>query len=116
MDDLVYSIRSMIMALPGRLAMDVTQAANANEASAIIRAECSKILNELAGYKYDPEEYQRRVRDRQGWSEALADEAARAKIKISFFAPNGEKAVKTIECPLVDLLTAAKPLVFSAAW
>lgn len=75
MDDLVYSIRSMIMALPGRLAMDVTQAANANEASAIIRAECSKILNELAGYKYDPEEYQRRVRDRQGWSETLADEA-----------------------------------------
>lgn len=75
MDDLVYSIRSMIMALPGRLAMDVTQAANANEASAIIRAECSKILNELAGYKYDPEEYRRRVRDRQGWSEALADEA-----------------------------------------
>ena len=50
------------------------------------------------------------------YGKALADEAARAKIKISFFAPNGEKAVKTIECPLVDLLTAAKPLVFSAAW
>ena len=50
------------------------------------------------------------------YGEALDDEAARAKIKISFFAPNGEKAIKTIECPLVDLLTAAKPLVFSAAW
>ena len=50
------------------------------------------------------------------YGEALADEAARAKIKISFFAPNGEKAIKTIECPLTDLLTAAKPLVFSAAW
>ena len=50
------------------------------------------------------------------YGKALADEASRAKIKISFFAPNGEKAVKTIECPLVDLLTAAKPLVFSAAW
>lgn len=73
MEDLVYTIRSMILALPGRLAMDVTQAASANEASAIISAECNKILNELAGYRYDPEEYQRRVKDRQGFS-ALSDE------------------------------------------
>ena len=74
-NDLVYTTRSMIMALPGRLAMDVMQAKTAAEASAIIRAECYKILNELAGYKYDPEAYKRRVRDREGWSEALADEA-----------------------------------------
>ena len=74
-NDLVYTIRSMIMALPGRLAMDVVQVSNANEASALIRSECSKILNELAGYQYDPEAYQRRVRDREGWSESLADEA-----------------------------------------
>ena len=71
-NDLVYTVRSMIMALPGRLAMDVSQAASA---SALIRSECHKILNELAGYKYDPEAYKRRVRDREGWSEALADEA-----------------------------------------
>lgn len=74
-NDLVYTVRSMIMALPGRLAMDVVQVASAAEASALIRSECSKILNELAGYKYDPEAYQRRVRDREGWGEALADEA-----------------------------------------
>lgn len=74
-NDLVYTVRSMIMALPGRLAMDVVQAASAAEASALIRSECSKILNELAGYQYDPEAYQRRVRDREGWGEALADEA-----------------------------------------
>lgn len=73
-NDLVYTVRSMIMALPGRLAMDVSQAASAAEASALIRSECHKILNELAGYKYDPEAYKRRVRDREGWSEALADE------------------------------------------
>ena len=72
--DLVYTIRSMIMALPGRLAMDVVQTSNANEAAAVIRSECSKILNELAGYKYDPEAYQRRVREREGWSESLSDE------------------------------------------
>ncbi|WP_347282710.1 protoporphyrinogen oxidase [uncultured Alistipes sp.] len=74
-NDLVFTVRSMIMALPGRLAMDVSQAASANEASALIRAECHKILNELAGYQYDPEVYQRRVRDREGWGEALVDEA-----------------------------------------
>lgn len=74
-NDLVYTTRSMIMALPGRLAMDVVQAKTAAEASAIIRAECYKILNELAGYQYDPEVYKRRVRDREGWGDALADEA-----------------------------------------
>lgn len=75
-NDLVYTARSMIMALPGRLAMDVVQAGSANEASALIRTECYKILNELAGYQYDPEAYRRRVRDREGWSDALADEEA----------------------------------------
>lgn len=75
-NDLVYTARSMIMALPGRLAMDVVQAGSANEASALIRAECHKILNELAGYQYDPEAYRRRVRDREGWSDVLADEEA----------------------------------------
>lgn len=74
-NDLVYAIRGMIMALPGRLAMDVTKAANPNEASALIRAECCQILNELSEYKYDPEVYRRRVRDREGWSEKIADEA-----------------------------------------
>lgn len=73
-NDLVYTIRSMIMALPGRLAMDVVQVKTASEASALIRAECNKVLEELAEYKYDPEAYQRRVRDREGWSEALADD------------------------------------------
>lgn len=73
-NDLVYTVRSMIMALPGRLAMDVIQVSSAAEASALIRAECYKILNELAGYEYDPEAYQRRVRDREGWGDSLADE------------------------------------------
>ncbi len=74
-NDLVYTIRAQIMALPGRLAVDVAQINDANEASALIRSECYKILEELAGYKYDPEEYKRRVRDREGWSAALEDES-----------------------------------------
>lgn len=67
-------VRSMLVALPGRLAVDVSSAATAAEASDIIRAEVYKILEELAGYKYDPEVYARRVRDREGWSE-LSDDA-----------------------------------------
>ena len=74
-NDLVFTVRSMIMALPGRLAMDIVQVTSANEASALIRSEVYKILNELAAYKYDPEAYQRRVRDREGWSVPLDDEA-----------------------------------------
>lgn len=74
-NDLVFTIRGMILALPGRLAMDVVQVSSASEASALIRTECNKVLEDLAGYKYDPEAYQRRVRDREGWSESLSDEA-----------------------------------------
>lgn len=74
MNDLVYTIRGMITALPGRLAIDVIRATNANEASAIIRAECYKILNELANYKYDPEVYHKRVMEREGWEVPADDE------------------------------------------
>ena len=74
-NDLVYNVRSMVMALPGRLAMDVVQVSSAAEASALIRSECHKILEELASYKYDPEAYQRRVRDREGFGDSIADEA-----------------------------------------
>ena len=52
----------------------VVAAQTAAEASEIIRAEVYKILEELAAYKYDPEEYARRVRDREGWSD-LSDDA-----------------------------------------
>ena len=74
-NDLVYNVRSMIMALPGRLAMDIAQVSNPNECSAMIRSECNQILNELAEYKYDPDVYRRRVRDREGWSDAISDES-----------------------------------------
>ena len=74
MTDLVYTIRSMLMALPGRLAVDVVSVTTAAEASEVIRAEVHKVLEELAGYKYDPEEYARRVRDREGWSELSNEE------------------------------------------
>jgi hypothetical protein len=53
--------------------VDVVVAESAAEASEIIRAEVYRALEELAGYKYDPEEYARRVRDREGWRSDLSD-------------------------------------------
>lgn len=71
--DLVFAIRSMIMALPGRLAIDVASIKTAAEAAERIKHECHGILNDLSNYKYDPEEYKRRVRDRKGWREVEED-------------------------------------------
>lgn len=74
MTDLVYTIRSMLTALPGRLAVDVVSSHSAAEASDIIRCEVYKILDELSGYQYDPEEYAKRVREREGWCGPSDDE------------------------------------------
>jgi phage terminase Nu1 subunit (DNA packaging protein) len=67
-NDLVFNIRSMLMALPGRLAVDLATLTTPAEISARIQKEVNDILVGLAQYKYDPEEYQRRVKDRQGWN------------------------------------------------
>lgn len=74
MTDLVYVIRGMLMALPGRLAVDTAGAASAAETSEIIRVEVYKVLEELAAYKYDPEVYVQRVREREGWGDFATDE------------------------------------------
>lgn len=71
--DLVYTIRSMVIALPGRLAVDVAAVSTPAEASEIIRRECFAVLEELSHYQYDPDEYAKRVRDREGWQELTDD-------------------------------------------
>jgi len=55
------------MALPGRLAVDVVSAQTAAEAADIIRAEVFKVMQELSQYRYDPQKYEERVRDRMKW-------------------------------------------------
>lgn len=67
--DLANVIRSMLMALPGRLAVDLAEIKNPAEVSERVKREAFAILGELAHYKYDPNEYRRRVRDRAGWRE-----------------------------------------------
>lgn len=73
-EQLVYSIRSMLVAFPGRLAVDVAAARTAPEAEQLIRNEVNMVLGELAGFSYDPEVYARMVRERQGWREVDDEE------------------------------------------
>jgi phage terminase Nu1 subunit (DNA packaging protein) len=69
MTDHVYAVRAMLVALPGRLAIDVMSASSAAEVSEIIRKEVHTVLDELSEYKFKPEVYTKRVRERQGWGE-----------------------------------------------
>lgn len=65
-NDLVFAIRGMLLALPGRLAIDLAAITVPSEISTRIRKEIDAVLIELSNYKYSPEAYKKRVRDRQG--------------------------------------------------
>ena len=73
-EDLVYTIRGALMALPGRLAVDVAACSTPAEASEVIRRETHKVMRELAGYHYDPKKYEERVRERRDWMERDGDD------------------------------------------
>lgn len=67
-EDLIYTIRGSLMALPGRLAVDVATVTTPAEAAEIIRKEVHALMRELANYQYDPEKYEERVRERRKWA------------------------------------------------
>lgn len=62
--DLIFTIRGALLALPGRVAVDAAAAETAAEASEVIRKEVYKVMEELAGYQYNPAKYEERVRER----------------------------------------------------
>lgn len=72
--DLVFNIRSALMAMPGRLAVDTAELTSPAETSVRIQEEVNEILRSLSQYQYDPEEYKKRVKDRQGWAIIEDDE------------------------------------------
>lgn len=72
--DHVLYLRSMLMALPGKLAVDVAAINSAPECADRIKQEVYTVLNSLANYRYDPDEYKKRVRERQGWNERHGEE------------------------------------------
>ena len=71
--DHVLYMRSMLMAMPGKLAVDVAALSSAAECAERIKQEVYTVLNNLADYRYDPDEYKRRVRERNGWNERADD-------------------------------------------
>lgn len=71
--DLLYAVRGALIALPGRLTVDVAQAQTAAEASEVIRQEVNKVLKEISQYKYDPLKYEERVRKRMDWDSIMGD-------------------------------------------
>lgn len=73
-EDLIYTIRGALVALPGRLAVDMSAVSTAAEASDLIRKEVHKVMRELAAYHYDPKKYEERVRERMDWSERDGDD------------------------------------------
>lgn len=73
-EELVYTVRGALNALPGRLAVDVAAAGSAAEASNIIRGEVHKIMLELSAFRYDPAKYEARVRERMSLSERDTDD------------------------------------------
>ena len=65
------TIRSMMLALPGRLAIDLATIDKPTEISERIKQEVHAILLELSNYNYDADAYKKRVRDRQGWGDLI---------------------------------------------
>lgn len=71
----VFAVRSMLLSLPNRLAVDTANAKTKAEAAEIIKRGVYDILNQLAGLAYDKTDYQKLVRERQGWEENDIEEA-----------------------------------------
>jgi len=66
-EDLLYTVRDSLMALPGRLAVDVAGTSDgAGEAEKIKREICF-VMKDFSAYNYDPEKYAERVRERMDW-------------------------------------------------
>ena len=70
-EDLIYTVRDSLLALPGRLAVDV---AGASTAAEIVKREVYAVMKDLAQYQYDPAKYAERVRERMDWEGDVDDD------------------------------------------
>lgn len=68
-------VRSLLLAMPGKLAVDVANINTAAEAAERIKKEVYHVLNAAVDYRYDPEEYAKRVREREGWKDMQNEES-----------------------------------------
>lgn len=67
-NELVFSVRSMLLALPGRVAMDLAAIDNPVEVSQYMARHVEALLDELAQHEYNPETYKQMAREREGWN------------------------------------------------
>ena len=74
--DLCMAVRAELLALPGMLAVDVSEAQSASEAAGYIKKAVNDILNSLTDYRYNPEEYKKLVREREKWMNEERNEEA----------------------------------------
>lgn len=61
-EGLTYSVRSAVLAMPGRLSMDLARMTDRNEVYQALKDECYSVLDELSRHAYDPKFYEERVR------------------------------------------------------
>ena len=71
--DLIYSVRNALIALPGRLAMELSSLTEPAEISARIQNEVYLVMEELSSYEYDDEKYKERVMERSGHGLSMED-------------------------------------------
>ena len=72
--ELVYAVRSMLLAMPGRVAMDLAAINTAPEVSNYMAKHVASLLDELANHEYNPEAYRQLVKERAGWESDHDDE------------------------------------------
>lgn len=78
--DVAATTKSLIVALPGRLSIDIcaklgVDPKNAPVVSELIEKDTYQILDELAEYEYSSEFFRARVQQREGWtSDDISDE------------------------------------------
>lgn len=73
-NELVFTVRAMLLALPGRVAMDLASINTAQEVSAYMAKHVAYLLDDLAAHEYNPARYAELVREREGWINENNDE------------------------------------------
>lgn len=68
--DHVLFFRSLLMGLPGKLAVDLAGDHTASEQAVVVQRAVNSILESLVNYRFDPAEYERRMKERRGWDGA----------------------------------------------
>lgn len=67
--NIVFAVRSFLLAMPNRLAIDVYSAKSKTQVSEVIKKEIYQILEQLANLDYDKADYKKLVRERKGLRE-----------------------------------------------